>query len=184
VATKLNAVLTLGPVISEHRFEFEGAAGRDDGGEVRCHLDGDGPVEANWARVAPGLYSILLGGRSYEVRVRRSPAVSGALAAQGYEVRVGRAHYRVALRDPRSRRPGPGGGEAAGPREIIAPMPGRVVKLLVREGDEVSAGQGLLVMEAMKMQNELRAPRAGRVEKILTAEGAGVETGVALLRLG
>jgi pyruvate carboxylase subunit B len=62
-------------------------------------------------------------------------------------------------------------------------MPGRVVKVLVREGEEVTAGQGLLVMEAMKMQNELRAPRAGCVERIHIAEGVGVETGSPLLRL-
>ena len=70
-----------------------------------------------------------------------------------------------------------------GPQDILAPMPGRIVKILVRENQEIEAGQGLLVMEAMKMQNELRAPRPGRVEKIYVSEDLGVEAGFKLLRL-
>jgi biotin carboxyl carrier protein len=62
-------------------------------------------------------------------------------------------------------------------------MPGRIVKALVEEGREVAQGDSLLVIEAMKMQNEIRAPRAGRVEKIYAAEGEGVETGAKLVRL-
>ena len=61
--------------------------------------------------------------------------------------------------------------------------PGRIVKVLVAENQDVRADEGLLIIEAMKMQNELRAPRAGRVERIYVAEGAGVETGLKLLRL-
>ncbi|MDR3675511.1 MAG: acetyl-CoA carboxylase biotin carboxyl carrier protein subunit, partial [Acidobacteriota bacterium] len=74
--------------------------------------------------------------------------------------------------------------EAEGPQEIVAPMPGKIVKILVGEGEEVERGQGLLVIEAMKMQNELRAPRAGRVDRICIAEGQGVDTGARLVRLG
>jgi pyruvate carboxylase subunit B len=62
-------------------------------------------------------------------------------------------------------------------------MPGRIVKILVSEGQEVRGNQGLLVIEAMKMQNELRAPRAGRVERVYLAEGRGVEAGARLVRL-
>jgi biotin carboxyl carrier protein len=62
-------------------------------------------------------------------------------------------------------------------------MPGKVVKVLVHENQEVMRDQGLLVIEAMKMQNELRAPRPGRVERIYVLEGRGVETGARLLRL-
>lgn len=62
-------------------------------------------------------------------------------------------------------------------------MPGKIVKVLVAEKQEVKQGEGLLVIEAMKMQNELRAPRRGRVERIYVSEGAGVETGAKLLRL-
>jgi len=66
----------------------------------------------------------------------------------------------------------------------VAPMPGKIVRILVTEGQEVKRDQGLLVIEAMKMQNELRAPRAGRVERVYMTEGRGVETGARLLRLG
>jgi biotin carboxyl carrier protein len=69
------------------------------------------------------------------------------------------------------------GDRAAGPLIMRAPMPGRVVKLLARVGDEVKAGRGLLVVEAMKMENELRAPRDGRVHEIRVSEGAAVEAG-------
>ena len=62
-------------------------------------------------------------------------------------------------------------------------MPGKIVKILVTEGQEVQRDQGLLVIEAMKMQNELRAPRAGRIDRIYMAEGRGVESGARLLRL-
>ena len=62
-------------------------------------------------------------------------------------------------------------------------MPGRIVKVLVEENQPVAAGDGLVVIEAMKMQNELRAPRAGRVEKVYVAAGVGVETGTKLVRV-
>ncbi len=65
----------------------------------------------------------------------------------------------------------------------MAPMPGKIVKILVTENQEVSRDQGLLVIEAMKMQNELRAPRAGRIERVYVKEGGGVESGARLLRL-
>ncbi len=56
-------------------------------------------------------------------------------------------------------------------------MPGKIVRILVNEHDEVKAGQGIIVMEAMKMQNEMKSPKDGRVQKILTAEGSTVNAG-------
>lgn len=77
------------------------------------------------------------------------------------------------------RRFGRGGGatQAAGTQQVLAPMPGKVVKVLVKAGDEVKARQGLVVVEAMKMENELRSPKDGRVSDVLVAEGASVEAG-------
>jgi biotin carboxyl carrier protein len=72
-------------------------------------------------------------------------------------------------------------GATTGPQRISAPMPGKVVKVLVAPGDEVAARQGLVVIEAMKMENELRAPRAGRVKDVHVAEGDLVEAGRLLL---
>jgi len=178
--TRLN--ITLARRLSEpqqHHLEFEAALAGEQDGELHCILDGEEAGLANWARVAPGLYSILLDGRSYDVRVNHA----GTAISSDFEVRVGSEAFRVAVRDPRSRRQSTGVAGATGPQEITAPMPGKIAKLLVREGDEVEADQGLLVIEAMKMQNELRSPRAGRVERIYPGEGAGVETGSPLVRL-
>jgi biotin carboxyl carrier protein len=70
---------------------------------------------------------------------------------------------------------------ATGPVAIVTPMPGRVVKVLVKKGDAVLARQGLVVVEAMKMENELRAPRAGTVAEVRVREGAPVEANVVLV---
>jgi biotin carboxyl carrier protein len=179
VPTRLTVTLARGQAgPQEHQLDFEGAVAGEQGGEVRCVVDGEAAGLANWARIAPGLYSILLEGRSYDVRVNHRPG-----AAPDYDVRVDGEPFRIALRDPRSRRQPAGAAVTTGPQEIAAPMPGKVARLLVKEGDQVEADQGLLVIEAMKMQNELRAPRAGRVERIYAGEGAGVETGAPLIRL-
>jgi biotin carboxyl carrier protein len=79
--------------------------------------------------------------------------------------------------DGRRRRQGPSTGAAKGEQRITAPMPGRVLRVLVKPGDEVAARQGLVVVEAMKMENELRASRPGRVRDVAVAEGASVEAG-------
>ena len=84
------------------------------------------------------------------------------------------------MRDPRRLVRARGAVEAAGRQKIVSPMPGKVVRVLVSEGEPVAAGQGVLVVEAMKMQNEIRSPKAGRVAAILVAEGAAVAGGQAL----
>ncbi len=73
------------------------------------------------------------------------------------------------------------GAQATGPQRIVAPMPGKVVRVLVKPGDDVKARQGLVVVEAMKMENELRAARDGRVRDVAVAEGQSVDAGAVLL---
>jgi biotin carboxyl carrier protein len=73
------------------------------------------------------------------------------------------------------------GAAGAGPQRVMAPMPGKIVRVLVKAGDPVTAKQGLVVVEAMKMENELRAARAGRVRELMVAEGQSVEAGAVLL---
>jgi biotin carboxyl carrier protein len=73
------------------------------------------------------------------------------------------------------------GGAGAGDGRVVAPMPGRVVKVLVAPGAQVAARQGLVVVEAMKMENELRAPNAGTVREVRAVEGASVEAGAVLV---
>jgi biotin carboxyl carrier protein len=75
------------------------------------------------------------------------------------------------------------GAQAPGEQAVVAPMPGRVVRVLVAKGDAVAARQGVVVVEAMKMENELRAPRAGTVGEVLVREGAPVEAGALLLTI-
>ena len=71
----------------------------------------------------------------------------------------------------------PGDASARGERRVSAPMPGRIVRVLVRAGDAVAAGQPLVVVEAMKMENELKSPKAGRVKEVSVAEGTSIEAG-------
>jgi biotin carboxyl carrier protein len=150
-------------------------------GKVQFILD-DEVVEADWAEVAPGIYSIIIDGRSYEVVVRSQPGQTVA-REEPYTVTVRGRNHLVQVLDPRHRLRANALDAGEGPQEILAPMPGKVVKLLVAEGQQVSSGDGLLVIEAMKMQNEVRASRSGRVEKVHVSEGAGVETGFKLVRL-
>jgi biotin carboxyl carrier protein len=120
----------------------------------------------------PGVYSILLEGHSYDARVERTARVL-IVVIDGYR-------FEIDVRDPRrwSRK---GRGRAGeGVETLVAPMPGKVVRVLVAAGDVVEAGQGILVVEAMKMQNELKASRAGRVAAVHAREGATVAAGEAL----
>jgi biotin carboxyl carrier protein len=122
--------------------------------------------------VEPGVYSVLLEGRSYEARVEDC---DGAVI-----VFIDGHRFEIENRDPRrwSRRARRAGAE--GRLNVAAPMPGKVVRLLVAEGDTVEAGQGLLVVEAMKMQNELKAAKAGRVVTLAARQGATVAAGEVL----
>ena len=117
-------------------------------------------------------YSILTGGRSYEVSVER---VEG-----GYRVRQG-AGERIVHVGERGRGPGAKRAGGAGPEKIVSQMPGKVARVLVAEGDRVESGQGVVVVEAMKMENEITASRAGVVRTVAVEPGQPVENGALLL---
>lgn len=123
----------------------------------------------------PGVYSILLDGRSYDAKVEE---IAGLLI-----VVIDGFRFEVDVRDPRrsSRRTSGAGGE--GVQQLTAPMPGKIVRVLVAGGDAVEAGQGLVVVEAMKMQNEMKALRAGRVLQVMVREGATVTAGEVLVTI-
>ena len=87
----------------------------------------------------------------------------------------------VTIDGRRSRRRGDRSPGMAAGESVVAPMPGRIVRLLVGAGDEVALRQPVLVIEAMKMENELRSPGAGRVKDVLVAEGASVDAGSVLI---
>jgi biotin carboxyl carrier protein len=151
-----------------HVIELE----RDASG-WRVTLDGR-PVAVDAVEIAPNTISILLDGQSFEISVTPSP--EGKLKLQ-----TGTREFTAEIIDPRAwsgRRHA--SVEAQGRQQIVAPMPGKVVRLLVKVGDHVEAGQGLLVVEAMKMQNEIRSPKSGTVERVLAREGQPVNAGEVL----
>ena len=116
-----------------------------------------------------GVYSVLMDGKSYQARVFRS---HGAL-----QVSIGGITHTVEIVDPREIRRGANAMGGEGRQTLAAPMPGKVVKVLAKPGDAVEAGQGIVVVEAMKMQNEMKASRAGKVLSISAVEGSTVNAG-------
>jgi len=146
-----------------YRLELNHADGR-----WSCRLDGrDFEVDAILAR--PDVLSLRIGNLAYEVKSER--------VANDLHLWVGSTRFAVEVRDPRSLRSRTRTGDDHGPRKVVAPMPGKVVRLMVREGVEVEAGAGVAVVEAMKMQNEIRSPKRGTVQKLLVSEGAAVNAG-------
>ena len=115
-------------------------------------------------------FSVLVNGRSFRVSM-----------LPGGKVSVNGRVFQVEIIDQRSLRGRTASGERGGRRSIAAPMPGRVIRVLVEAGQTVEAGQGLIVVEAMKMQNEIKAPRAGVIMQVKTAAGATVAAGDVLL---
>jgi biotin carboxyl carrier protein len=138
------------------------------GSAWRCKLDGK-EFAIDVVTTQPGLLSFLVDGRSYEVRQESS-------ASEGIIV-VGHERFPAVVRDPRSYRSRRSREGGQGIKKILAPMPGKVVRLLAAVGSEVEAGQPVLVIEAMKMQNELKAPKKGKVTRLNVGEGAAVEAG-------
>ena len=141
-------------------------------GETTWHCKVDGhSLEVDAALTARDVLSVLIGGDAFEIKRERS--LSGDL-----HLVIGSARYAIDVQDPRSLRTRrAAAGSEAGPQKITAPMPGKIVRIMVAEKDEVKAGQGVIVMEAMKMQNEMKSPKDGRVQKILTSEGSTVNAG-------
>jgi biotin carboxyl carrier protein len=132
-------------------------------------LDGQ-RVDADVAEVAANTFSILLNGRAFEIRVM--PRLDGSL-----QVQTNREEFFVEVLDPRAWRGRHSAAEAEGRQQVVAPMPGKIVRVLVQEGELVEAGQALLVVEAMKMQNEIRSPKNGKVEGLRVKEGQPVNAG-------
>jgi biotin carboxyl carrier protein len=140
--------------------------------EWKCKLDGrEFPVDA--ASAQDGVLSLLLDGQSYAVKQEN-------LGTEA-QIVVGQERFRATVRDPRSfRSRRRAGASEHGVKKVTAPMPGKVVRLLAGVGAQVEAGQSIIVIEAMKMQNELKAPKTGVIKKINVAEGAAVEAGQSL----
>ena len=131
---------------------------------------------ADCIELSPNLYSLILGEHSYEVHMRRSKR-TGKIDAHFY-----RDTFEIDMNDPMKEILAQSlGGAQKGAQALEAPMPGQVARILVKEGDEVKEDQGIVVLIAMKMENELGSPKAGRVQKILVKEGDSVEGSVPLV---
>ncbi|HEY7826202.1 MAG TPA: biotin/lipoyl-containing protein [Candidatus Acidoferrales bacterium] len=142
----------------------------------RCALDGL-PLDADALEISPGNFSILLNGHSCTVHVEET--------GETLRVLTGPREFVVTIRDPRLwRRNRSAAAQAEGRQNVLASMPGKVVRVLAKAGDSVKAGQGLLVVEAMKMQNEIRSPKSGTIERLLVSEGQAVNAGELLAIVG
>jgi biotin carboxyl carrier protein len=131
--------------------------------------------EIDVRELAQGQYLLANGARVYKCRVEadRERSHDGGLA-----VTVGGRNYNVAIIDPKRLRSGQSAAaHHSGAAEIVSPMPGKIVRILAKAGASVAAGDGVIVVEAMKMQNEMKAPKAGVVASINAAEGATVSAG-------
>ncbi len=147
-----------------HKLELE-----HEGSHWTCQLDGE-TLEADALVTKHDVISILIGGTHYEVKRERT--------ATDTHLWVKNSRFAVEVRDPRSlrsRKAAAASGE--GPQKLTAPMPGKVVRIILPTGSEVEAGQGVLVVEAMKMQNELKSPKKGIVKQVMVSEGASVSAG-------
>ena len=166
---------------------------------MRYHVKLDGTLhELELSAAGPGRYSARLGSgesaRAIEVSVLgRQPTLAVLIENRVVElVPAGAAEFGARgrrapaqLLDPaeaRSSRKASGAG--AGASNVKSPMPGRIVKVMVAPGDAVDAGQPALVIEAMKMENELVCPQAGVVQKVLAEPGDAVERGALLIEIG
>jgi biotin carboxyl carrier protein len=135
----------------------------------RCRLDGR-EIQMDAVLARRDVLSVLIGGKAYEIKREHT--------ATDMHLWVGSVRYAAELRDPRSLRSRKGAAaDEKGPKKLLASMPGKVVRVLVAERDAVEAGQSILVVEAMKMQNEIKSPKKGTVQKIVAAEGANVNAG-------
>jgi len=134
---------------------------------------GEGPEQqASAVEVERGVYSVLLAGRSHEARITQE--------AGDWTVETAGNRHSVVVRDPREWSAGEANNSRSGHQEIRAPMPGKVVRVLVEAGQTVAVGQGVLVLEAMKMQNEMQASRSGTVSAIRVAAGDAITAGQVL----
>jgi biotin carboxyl carrier protein len=144
------------------------------GQACRFSVGSDPERDAEVTQPEPGVYSVLTAGRSYEARVE--PGAGGAMV-----VVIDGNRFDIEVRDPRQYRRKTGLHGIEGLQNVAAPMPGKIVRILVPLGAPVTAGQALMVVEAMKMQNELRAPKSGKVVSIPVKEGDTVMSGEVLM---
>jgi biotin carboxyl carrier protein len=145
---------------------------RDKGERVLAEIDGRS-YQIDVQQLAAGRYALMCEGRVFECRVEGVPE-----SGKTIEVSVGNRQFPIAITDPKRLRSAvSASAQADGAARIVAPMPGKVVRVLVESGAQVEAGDGVVVVEAMKMQNEMKSPKAGKVSSLKVVPGATVNAG-------
>jgi biotin carboxyl carrier protein len=168
----------------------------EDGHPAMITLDGQAH-EIDWKQLAPlaadakghaemgGRYSLIIEGKTYEVFARRITR-PGEKSGQTYEISVGGQRFEVKAEDERAKLLAGliKGGDHSGEATIHAPMPGLVMNVLLEPGAEVTVGQPVVVLEAMKMENDLTSPVSGKIKEILVSKGQAVDLGDVLVVIG
>ena len=152
-----------------HRLDLEHASAPQQPYRWVCRLDGR-EIVVDAVQTGADTLSIVIDGKSFEIRREKKGEIQ-QLVVRGKK-------YDVTLQDARSLKSRRRTGSAdAGPLRLTASMPGKVVRVLAKEGDALNAGMGIVVVEAMKMQNEVRSPKEGTLKKMLAREGMNVNAG-------
>jgi biotin carboxyl carrier protein len=165
-----------------------------DGQTFQIDLGDDGRISVNGKKVPfdaqqgskPEHFSLLMDGHSHQVWIENAQVNHGG-GSRKLRVHLEGYDFDVAVDDERSKKlrefnSADAGGQSEG--HVIAPMPGLVVKLLVQPGQMVKKGDGVIIVEAMKMENEIRAPFAGEIKEIAAAERQAVDKGDILVIVG
>ncbi len=161
--------------------QFKVEVARRGAGRYSVRLNGiERMVET---RAAGGSTILSLDGRALEAFVAPQAGEPGTSSNPGYDVVIAGRHYEVGLTDPLRRDLAAAGAPAEGRIDVRSVMPGKIVAVLVKQGERVQAGQGLVVVEAMKMENEIAAPREGMVARMKVTKGEAVEAGALLVSL-
>lgn len=151
-------------IVVRHLGESDAAEGNDRGARE---------TSIDWRRPQPGIYSLLIDNASYEVFIEEEP--------DHFVVKLKKRTYRVHAADLRRHRAADDEpGATDGLVRITAPIPGHVARVLVRPGQQIGRGDAIVVVEAMKMENELRSPRDGIVGVVEVEEGQAVDRGALL----
>lgn len=131
--------------------------------------------EAQFSEPEPGLYTLIIDGRVFRCLLEQLPTGETEAVVNGRRI-------PVSVRDPKRSSVGAGvDAQGGGRATLVAPMPGKVVRVMRAAGDEVQAGDGILIVEAMKMQNEVQSPKDGRIAEIRVTEGQTVNAGETLV---
>lgn len=141
--------------------------------QYRIQVDDGEPITVERGRPVPDVFSLLVGGRSLDAGLVRTD--------EGFQIELLGTLHDVSVVDPRRKALRMGGGAVGG--AIVTQMPGRIVSVLVEEGQQVTKGQAIIVVEAMKMENQMKAQADGTVRSIRVSEGDLVEAKTTLVEL-